>query len=384
MPGTIETTNEYRLTFQLTAILWLASSSVITIGAIFAGQMRSPSEYLSVPFTVCTAAGITMLLYVPTRLLQNKRAAVILPAVLAAIILATMLQTAADYGMHLLFQGIFPDHVMPDASLSSLAVVGSIYFALFSCNAALLWLSLVAQVSKSRQLALTQAKLNLAMAESRRAQAELRMLRLQLDPHFMVNSLSAISTLAMTGDAPGAAGIADRLADFLRLTLDQSDWAEQSLSDEIALTAAYLDIERVRFGDRLKVQITCPDPLQSALVPHFLLQPLVENAMKYGFGTSIGTMTLLISARQEQDCLILAVEDLASTRCPHQPPPGLGIGLANTRERLEALYGSQARLSTAVLDQGFRSEISLPIHFDAPHGAARAQSSVKVPGTKIA
>lgn len=361
--GGREKSPELRLAFQLSMVLWLASSTVVTVGAILVGQMHTLSAYLTVPITVFTAAGITVLLYGPVRLLQSKPLFLALPAILAAIGLAAALQTIADYGTQALFLPIFPDHVMPETDPKSLMVTWTIYFALYTCNAALLWLSFVAQLSKMREIALTQAKLDLAISEARSAQAELRMLRLQLDPHFMVNSLSAISTLAITSDGQTAARMADSLADFLRFSLERSDSAEKPLADEIALVRAYLDVEQIRFGDRLRLEVDCERALGAALIPNFILQPLVENAMKHGFSSAIGGMTLGISAREVDGELILAVEDHAQEKRPVSVPQGLGIGLANTRERLETMYGPGATLTTTALKDGFRSEMRLPARF---------------------
>ena len=369
-----ERSPELRLAFQLSMVLWLASSAVVTIGAIFFGQMHTLSAYLIVPITVCTAAAITTLLYGPVRLLQNRRAIVAVPAIIVTIGLAATLQTIADYGTQALFVPIFPGHVMPDTDPKILLVTWVIYFALYTCNAALLWLAFVAHLSKTREVALTQTKLDLALSEARSAQAELKMLRLQLDPHFMVNSLSAISTLAITSDERAAAEMADSLADFLRFSLEQSDDAEQPLTDEIALATAYLGVEQIRFGDRLRVDMDCPEELGDALIPNFILQPLVENAMKHGFNSAVDAMSLRIAARAEGGTLILTVDDHAKERRVAPVAPGLGIGLSNTRERLETMYGADAALITTRLSDGFRSEIRLPAKFSGhDHGAARAR-----------
>src|SRR3546814_17697396 len=106
------------------------------------------------------------------------------------------------------------------------------------------------------------------------------MLRLQLDPHFMVNSLSAISTLAITHDERAAAEMADSLADFLRFSIKQSDGAEQPLTAAIALDRAYLGGEQIRFGDALRVATACPGEIGKALIPDSLHTPLEEKAMR--------------------------------------------------------------------------------------------------------
>src|SRR3546814_17984543 len=138
-----ERSPELRLAFQLSMILWLASSTVVTLGAIFVGQMHTLSAYLIVPITVCTAAAITTLLYGPVRLLQNRRAIIAVPAIIVTIAPAASLQTVADHGTQELFVPIFPDHVMTDTTPKLLLITCTLYFALYTSHSSLTLVSFV-------------------------------------------------------------------------------------------------------------------------------------------------------------------------------------------------------------------------------------------------
>ena len=333
----------------------------MTLGAIFAGQMRSLAEYLSVPITMGTATCIAMLLYFILRRIQNWPMLAIAPVMLSAVMASAGLQTSADYGSHMLFHQVSADHVMPDTSPKSIVVVWSIYLALYMCNAALLGLTFLAHRARNQEIALAFAERDLARAETLKTEAQLKMLRLQLDPHFMVNSLGTIAALTLTDRRDEAVGMADRLAEFLQLSLETSDGAEQTLGEEIAVTEAYLNVEAIRFEDRLEIEISCPEALEDVPVPNFILQPLVENAMKYGVGPSAGAVRLTVSAQEDGENLRLVVEDSASGRTQSAPAKSMGIGLTNTRNRLAAHYGDRASLVTHATATGFRSELLIPL-----------------------
>jgi two-component system LytT family sensor kinase len=198
------------------------------------------------------------------------------------------------------------------------------------------------------------------------AEAELSALRMQLNPHFLFNALNAVSSL-MLRDITAANRMLARLAELLRLTLNGSRQQETALEEELAFTRRYLDVEQVRFGDRLKVEIHVPSETLAARVPALLLQPLVENAMKHAVTPSSGTVTLSIKASRDNGSLSLEVSDSGSTGAPLSPAfPGHGIGLANTRQRLQQLYGNKQQLSlTREQDGGTVVRITLPCRFGA-------------------
>jgi two-component system LytT family sensor kinase len=174
-----------------------------------------------------------------------------------------------------------------------------------------------------------------ARLESRLAHAQLDALRLQLHPHFLFNTLNAIAALA-AADPARAQRMLARLGDLLRQTLDGDGAAEVSLEHELALLAPYVDLQRMRFGDRLRYREEIAPGARAALLPALMLQPLVENAVQHGVSRRPEGATIVLRADRAGDRLRLEVEDDGPGLAPDPPVPG--IGLANTRARLAQLY----------------------------------------------
>lgn len=172
------------------------------------------------------------------------------------------------------------------------------------------------------------------------AQAQLRALKMQLHPHFLFNTLHSISSLVLE-DPPKANSMIARLGDFLRLTLDHSDQQLVTLKEETEFVRCYLEIEQVRFGDRLEVQFQIDPATLSAEVPHLILQPVVENAIQHAIAPRASRGRINIVARRVDEGLQLEVKDngpglerRTNSQAPH------GLGLSNVRARLERLYGN--------------------------------------------
>ena len=195
-------------------------------------------------------------------------------------------------------------------------------------------------------------------------QAQLKMLRYQLNPHFLFNTLNAISTLILDGSNKTANQAVTRLSDFLRYTLDNDPMSRVTLGSELDALDLYLEIEKVRFGDRLIVEKDIDDHAKNALVPSLILQPLIENAIKYAISPVEDGGTLRISARAQHGTLILQLSDTG---------PGLGngnngqkscgVGLKNTRERLQQLYG-EAQAFTLAPNEPTGLTITINIPFE--------------------
>ena len=202
-------------------------------------------------------------------------------------------------------------------------------------------------------------------AEARAHEARLAALRLQLQPHFLFNALNAVSTLVAEGRPAEANRMLARLSDFLRATLDRRDAVEVSLSDEIAFTRQYLEIEEVRFGDRLTVDFHVDPAARSALVPPMILQPLVENAVRHAIVPRVEGGAIGIVATRENEFLRLGVDDDGPGVPLREGRPGLG--LANTRQRLEELYAGRAELSLGQSARGgLTVSLRLPYREVAP------------------
>jgi len=198
-------------------------------------------------------------------------------------------------------------------------------------------------------------------------QAQLKMLRYQLNPHFLFNTLNAISTLILDGANETANSAVSRLSDFLRYALDNDPMSRVTLGSELGAIDLYLEIEKVRFGDRLVIEKVVEEKALGALVPSLILQPMIENAIKYAISPSEDGGTIRISAKVQHNTLVLQLSDTG---------PGLGngnngqkssgVGLKNTRERLQQLYGENQAFTLAPNEpSGLTITINIP--FEEEH-----------------
>jgi two-component system LytT family sensor kinase len=210
-------------------------------------------------------------------------------------------------------------------------------------------------------------------------QAELDALRMRLNPHFLFNSLQNIAVLTKH-DPQTASRMLTRLGDLLRAALQRTTRPETTLQVEIALIEAYLSIEQMRFDDRLSSCIDLAPGTEHALVPGFLLQPLVENAIRHGLDRVRTRGVITIRSRREADSLVLTITDNGvGPRATPLSEPGLGIGLGATCERLARMYPGQHTFTmSAVPEGGTEVRITLPLRFhtetaiEAPHAHAAA------------
>jgi two-component system, LytTR family, sensor kinase len=195
------------------------------------------------------------------------------------------------------------------------------------------------------------------------AEARLDALRRQLDPHFLFNTLNAISSL-VERDPRGVRRMIARLGDLLRHSFEGGRDPEVPLRRELSLLGLYVDIMKVRFQDRLTVDVQVDDSVLAALVPTFILQPLVENAIKHGIERQTEGGRIVVEGSRVADMVVLRVIDDGSDRDTSVATSyGSGVGLRNTRERLEHLYGSAQSFSLgAVAGVGTVAEVRLPFH----------------------
>jgi two-component system LytT family sensor kinase len=206
----------------------------------------------------------------------------------------------------------------------------------------LMWCSLYFSIKQWQQSSMEKERL--LRTESELREARLLALRYQLNPHFLFNSLNAVSTLVLDGNAPAATRMLAQIGDLLRTSLDSEVTAEVTLSQELAFTEGYLAIEQTRLGERLRIDIAVPLETRDALVPNMLLQPLVENAVRYGVAPLIEGGWIAIKSAINADRLRIVVGN--SGRCEgEQQKNGNGIGLGNTAERLKTLYGANFEFS---------------------------------------
>lgn len=192
--------------------------------------------------------------------------------------------------------------------------------------------------------------------------AELRALRYQVNPHFLFNTLNSLSSLVMTGKRAEAERMILNLSTFFRTSLSGDPTEDVRLSEEIQLQRLYLDIEAVRFPKRLRIEIDVPEDLENMCVPGLILQPLVENAVKYGVARSREPVTVRISAREDSGGLVLCVEDDGRPSDHAGGEAGTGVGLANVRDRLIARFGDDASCRWGRLPAGgFAVLLTMPI-----------------------
>ena len=202
----------------------------------------------------------------------------------------------------------------------------------------------------------------LAVQDSRESEvqardAELRALKAQINPHFLFNSLNSITALTMV-DPARAREMCIRLSDFLRNTLGLGERESISWREELQLARTYLDVEQVRFGTRLQVQMNVDEDCGDCLVPPLVLQPLIENAVKHGIATLVDGGTITVEGHVNDGLLEVSVENGFD---PDSPAPRRhGLGLRNVRSRLETRFGSAARLTAHTENNRFRAEMVVP------------------------
>ena len=211
------------------------------------------------------------------------------------------------------------------------------------------------------------AQRRLADAESAAQAAQVRALRYQVNPHFLFNTLNSLSSLVMTGRTDRAEGMLLALSTFFRTSLSLDPTADVTLAEEIDLQRLYLDIEKARFPDRLHVEIELPEGLEQARLPTLILQPIVENAIKYGVSKSRKAVLIRIEGRHLGDSrMVLEISNRlkhgGKDELPAATHEGTGLGLANVCQRLEARFGTRASCRFGPMTGGgFKVSLTLPV-----------------------
>lgn len=214
---------------------------------------------------------------------------------------------------------------------------------------------------------LSDREIHTVRLETELARAELQALKMQLQPHFLFNALHTIGALVRTGDQVRAVQVVSDLGDLLRRVVDDAVEQEVPLEQELELIRSYLAIEQTRFRDRLQVSIETDPETTGALVPHLILQPLVENAVRHGIARTPGSGRLVIRALRSNGQLTLSVEDDGAADSGDISSRKDGIGLSNTRARLVRLYGEASGLRLERADSGgHRAVVTLPFRPDTP------------------
>jgi signal transduction histidine kinase len=221
------------------------------------------------------------------------------------------------------------------------------------------WAIEALRLSRERELRASQLEAQLAAARLERLQT-------QLHPHFLFNALNSVLPLVFR-DRDAAATTVLRLEELLRRSLESDAAQLVPLSRELEFLEMYLEIQKTRFQDRLRVAFDVPTDLVAARVPNLILQPLVENAIKHGVSAQPGAGKVEIGARRRDGMLVLTVRDNGPGLSNRPRPGGAGVGLANTRERLRQLYGDEQRLDLVNAPEGgLEVSVTLPFSGSEP------------------
>jgi hypothetical protein len=242
----------------------------------------------------------------------------------------------------------------------------------YAADAAVVWLFFFLAwsafyLANQAQAETLGAQRRLADAESAAQAAQVRALRYQVNPHFLFNTLNSLSSLVMTGRTDRAEGMLLALSTFFRTSLSLDPTADVTLAEEIDLQRLYLDIEKARFPDRLHVEIDVPEKLQQARLPTLILQPIVENAIKYGVSKSRKAVLVRIAAKSTSDGrMTLEVSNRlkhgGKDELPAATHEGTGLGLTNVCQRLEARFGSRATCRFGPMNGGgYKVSLTIPV-----------------------
>ena len=343
-----------RAFWSLQIVGWFGYGIVRTFNGLALG-FELPAYAKPSIVAMLTGFGLSMILRVLYRSIRNHSLAVIVTVALAAsVFLSLVFSTIETIGHMTLYDPLYeplPLEFFGNAAIDLYVLLTwtGLYFVINYY--------LVLQLEKEKALKAT------AMAH----QAQLKMLRYQLNPHFLFNTLNAISTLVLDNDSKSANGMLRRLSSFLRYTLVNQPTQRVPLDKEIEALMLYLDIEMVRFEDRLRINWEVEEDAKQAMIPSLLLQPLIENALKYAIAPSEDGGTITITAKLEKRRLIMRVRDDGpgiGEAAEKMPQTSSGVGLANTRGRLQQIYGDDhAFFLHNVEPSGLEIAISIPCEF---------------------
>ncbi|NVD45923.1 sensor histidine kinase [Qipengyuania atrilutea] len=346
---------------RLTILIWILSGLLYVLPAHFVGEVVN-AYYLATMALVCVA-GVCLsviLLAVAWRVRQAVVTRRILVMV-AAIALASATLAFLDAA----FAGLLAELFRHDAGRPGFWMRMTNNFSAFTWQFALLGAVYAVlqtnDIARMRERQLIEARAAAGEARAAAEAARLAALRYQLNPHFLFNTLNAVSSLVVNRRNAQAEEMLSRLSGFLRNTLTSDTGSLTTVDEELTMLQSYLEVESSRFGDRLEVEFVCEPVVRDIEIPSFIMQPLVENAVKYGVARTRRKVTITIRAEVDGDFLHLSVEDDGVARQDADPVPTTGVGLRNVRERLEGLYGARAALITTAGECGFVAAIRLPL-----------------------
>ncbi len=390
---------DWRLAVKSIGAFWLFYLATVLLRALFGPEAASAMSYRVINALV--GLGLTFLIYTAVRLFAHEASVrrMALTAALAALPAAVLLSVISirlatqqepmgsqsrittQEGVAIVQRGsnvrivqnngdelevnLPPVEQIIASKMPRLIADGTVtWYFLFAA-----WSAIFIALTQQQRARMTERRL--AEAETAAHVAQVRALRYQVNPHFLFNTLNSLSSLVMSGRHDRAEEMLMALSTFFRTSLSLDPSADVTLAEEITLQRLYLDIEQARFPDRLTVEIDIPAALQSARVPALILQPLVENAIKYGVSASRTQMLLKVSARalvggrMQIDVVNCEVaggsKRRAKVSATHE---GTGTGLANVCQRLAAHYGERADCRFGPIPGGYQVSIAMPLDDD--------------------
>ncbi len=345
-----------KLFWSLQILGWIAYCAARTLNAYALGE--KPEFIYAVMMGVIGGFWITIgLRHIYQYLRQSNLSSIaLLISTILCIAISSMLFSFVEvWSMNQLYD--------PDWTMQGL---GFLYRTLYDTFVLMAWTGLYFVINNHFQL---QQQKEMYLAASAQAhQAQLKMLRYQLNPHFLFNTLNAISTLVLDKQSKEANGMLTKLSAFLRFSLVSQPMQKTTLEEEIYALSLYLDIERVRFQERLKIIIDVSEEAKSALIPSLLLQPLVENSIKYAINPKVDGGTITIKAVIKDKRLNITLSDdgpgFTKNKSSEIDQHSSGVGIANTKERLAKLYPGESRFSIVSQEgKGVTIKINLPCEY---------------------
>jgi hypothetical protein len=338
---------------KLTLGIWVFTF-ILFLMPVVAATGRLPAFAIGMTgIVIAFGIALSALLYWACARLRSARTLVKVGGVFAAVCIAAFAFSLGDVilGGNIVQMFMGEHHIPPD-------VINRTVSNFISFSWLYGWLG-TTYVILQTNAAMRERDLQLAEARALAQTAQLTALRLQLNPHFLFNTLNAISSLIVTGRNRDGEAMLARLCVFLRTALVGDGRSDVTLGEELETLQTYLEIESIRFGDRLTVEFAAAEDLIELPVPNFILQPLVENAIKHAVAPTSRPVIVRVGARRDGQSLILSVSD-NGRGAPGGSGTGTGVGLDNTRRRLEVIYGARARLETLAHDSGFTAIIRIP------------------------
>jgi two-component system, LytTR family, sensor kinase len=347
-------TNRNAMFWLLHSLCWLAYAATQYLGALIYSK---PPGFMKVIFAGAIAGFLASapLRYVCRRLWGYPPVTAIIGALAAAYIAAIV----RSFALNLAYLKFLPESFWAASVMD--------YFS-GTLSSAYLMACWVGAYFAFRYYESMQQQLEATLRATALAQeAQLKMLRYQLNPHFLFNTLNAISTLILDKRNATANSAVTRLSEFLRYTLDQDPMKRVTVEQEIEALNLYLEIEKLRFGDRLALSYRIDPHAMQALIPSLLLQPLIENAIKYAVAPREQGGRICIDGAVLGDKIRLSVGDDGPGIVDGQRlESGRGVGVRNTRERLQVLYGDRATVELLDQQPGLKVQLTLPAEFTTP------------------